>query len=105
MPDFDFGLAYEFIDQADQCPRQLRFQRSYAPADDPRTFDGTGQLVAVVTHLHRVDNGHIMAISRPGVTFDAVEAALDGWQTWAMIGDYQVNLATIRRRIHAASLA
>ena len=46
-----------------------------------------------------------MAISRPGVTFDAVEAALDGWQTWAMIGDYQVNLATIRRRIHAASLA
>ena len=103
MVDKDYAAASIFID-ADGRPRHLRFRMNFAPKGDPRTFDGTGQLVAVVTHLHRVDNGHIMAISRPGVTFDAVEAALDGWQTWAMIGDYQVNLATIRRRIHAAHL-
>jgi len=104
MPDIDFGLAYEFIDPADGAPRQLRFQRNYAPAGDPRTFDGTGQLIAVVADGRRLDNGHPLAISRPDVPLEAVEAALDGWETWAMVGDTDVNLAEIRRRIHDAGL-
>jgi sugar phosphate isomerase/epimerase len=31
-----------------------------------------------------------------------IDAALHGWQDWAMIGDGAVNLAEIRRRIRAA---
>lgn len=104
MPDIDFGLAYDFIDPADGVPRQLRFQRNWAPAHDPRIFDGTGQLVAIVADAHRPDNGHTLAITRPGVSFAAVEDALRGWETWAMLGDTQVNLAEICRRIHAAGL-
>ena len=39
-----------------------------------------------------------IAISRPGVAYADIEAALDGWQTWAMITDDDtVNYAGIRR--------
>lgn len=100
MPEIDFGLAYEFVDPDEGVPRQLRFQYSGVH----RTADTTGQLVAVVADRHRPDDGHTIAITRPDVTFAAVEAALDGWQTWAMVGDYHVNLAAIRRRIQAAGL-
>jgi hypothetical protein len=104
MADIDYALAWDFIDPADGAPRQLRFQRNWAPKDDPRGFDGTGQLVAVVATGGRADNGDTLAISRPNVRFDDVEAALEGWQTWAMLTDTDVNLAQIRRRIHAAGL-
>ena len=44
------------------------------------------------------------AISRPGVDYADIDAALSGWQNWAMITDNTVNLAEIRRRITAAGL-
>jgi hypothetical protein len=104
MADIDYALAWDFIDPADGVPRQLRFQRNSVPKNDPRVFDGTGLLVAVVANGGRDDNGDSVAISRPNVRFDDVEAALEGWQTWAMLTDTEVNLAQIRRRIHAAGL-
>ncbi|ORW08480.1 MULTISPECIES: hypothetical protein [Mycolicibacter] len=104
MADIDFGLAYDFIDPADGIPRQLRFERNWSAPGAHQPFDGTGQLVAVVASAGRVDNGSKLAISRPEVQFDAVEAALDGWQTWAMLGEDSVNLGEIRRRIDAAGL-
>lgn len=51
-----------------------------------------------------------MAISRPGVRFDHVEQALDGWQDWAMLesdeyGHFRsINLGAICRRINDAGL-
>ena len=104
MPDIDLGLAYDFLDPADGVPRQLRFQRNWAPPGDPRVFDGTGQLVAIVDDRQRSDDGHTRALSRPGVAFADIQAALEGWETWAMLTDTEVNLAEIRRRIHAAGL-
>ncbi|BAN91944.1 MULTISPECIES: hypothetical protein [Mycobacterium] len=110
MTDIDYALAWDFIDPADGKPRQLRFRRNFAPRNDPRIFDGTGQLVAVVADGHRADNGDEVAISRPGVLFDDVEAALEGWQEWATLHsdangiDRTMNLAAIRDRIRAAAL-
>jgi hypothetical protein len=101
--DIDYALAWNFFD-FDGRPRQLRFRR-----DDQETagFDvltGTGQLVAVIDDPQRLDRGDTVAISRPGVDFAAVEDALAGWQSWAMIGENTVNLAEIRRRISTAGL-
>ncbi|MEB3023021.1 MULTISPECIES: hypothetical protein [Mycolicibacter] len=104
MADVDYGLAYDFIDPADGIPRQLRFVRNWAEPGASQPFDGTGQLVAVVAAAGRGDNGSALAISRPNVRRDDVEAALEGWQTWAMLGDDGVNLGEIRRRINAAGL-
>ncbi len=90
--------------------RQLRFRRNFAPRNDPRIFDGTGQLVAVVADGHRSDNGDEIAISRPGVLSDDVEAALAGWEDWATLRiadngiDRTINLARIRDRIRAKGL-
>ena len=55
MADIDYGLAYDFVD-TDGRPRQLRFRRNYAPAGTADTFDGTGQLVAVIADAARPDN-------------------------------------------------
>jgi hypothetical protein len=102
--DIDYGLALDFIDDADGRPLQLRFRRNWAPADSAETFDGTGQLIAVVADAGRADDGDIVAISRPNVSRADVEAALDGWETWAELTPETVNLAHIRRRIRAAGL-
>ncbi|MDO2354313.1 MULTISPECIES: hypothetical protein [Mycobacterium avium complex (MAC)] len=110
MTEIDYALAWDFIDPADGKPRQLRFRRNFAPRNDPRVFDGTGQLVAVVADAHRPDNGDEIAISRPGVLFDDVETALDGWERWATLFeenngiDRYMNLAAIRERLRAAGL-
>jgi hypothetical protein len=110
MAEIDYALAWDFIDPADGKPRQLRFRRNFAPRNDPRIFDGTGQLVAVVADGHRSDNGDEIAISQPGVAFDDVEAALDGWEDWAILYfhdngiDRCINLALIRDRVRAAGL-
>ena len=81
------------------------------PRNDPRIFDGTGQLVAVVADAQRPDNADEIVISRPGVLFDDVETGLDGSQDWATryvdankIED-TINLAIIGDRIRAAGLA
>ena len=105
MTEIDYALAWDFVDPADGKPRQLRFRRNLAPRNDPRVFDGTGQLVAVVADRHRSDNGDQIAISRPDVLFDDVESALVGWQDWATLYiadngiDRIINLALIRDRI------
>jgi hypothetical protein len=102
--DIDYGLALDFIDDRDGRPLQLRFRRNWAPADSPETFDGTGQLIAVVVAADRADNGDIVAISRPNVARADIEAALDGWEIWAELSPETINLAQIRRRIRAAGL-
>jgi hypothetical protein len=104
MPDIDFALGYQFVDAADGVPRQLRFQCNQAPIRDDQPCDDSGQLIAIVADARRPDNGHTLAISRPNVTYRATRAALCGWQTWAKISETVVNLAEIRRRIHAAHL-
>lgn len=104
MSEIDYALAWDFIDPADGKPRQLRFRRNFALRNDPRIFDGTGQLVAVVADGHRSDNGDEIAISRPGVSFDDVKAALAGWEDWATLriadnGIHRtINLARIRAK-------
>lgn len=110
MTDIDYALAWDFIDPTDGKPRQLRFRQNYAPPDDPRIWDGTGQLIAVVADARRPDNGDEIPISRPDVLLDDVEAALEGWQDWATLHvdeydiDRTINLGTIRERIRAAGL-
>jgi len=102
--DIDYGLALDFIDARDGRPLQLRFRRNWAPADSPETFDHTGQLIAVVADAARADNGDIVAISRPNVARADVEAALDGWESWAELTAETINLAQICRAIQAAGL-
>jgi hypothetical protein len=103
MADIDYGLAYDFLD-ADGRPRQLRFRRNCAATGAPDTFDGTGQLVAVIANAGRPDNGDEVLLSRPGVALTDIERALDGWQDWAMLTEDTVNLVEIGRRIQAAGL-
>ena len=79
MSELDFALGWDFLDDQGR-PRQLRFRRNYAPAADPRIFDGTGQLIAVIADGHRFDNGDEVAVTRPRVALADVEAAIDGWE-------------------------
>lgn len=101
MPDIDYGMAFDFIDPTDRhrLPHQLRFQLNWAPPGDPRTFDGSGQLVAVTPK-----DEHTLPISRAGVHVDDVNNVLEGWETWAAITRTQYNLAKIRARINDAGL-
>jgi hypothetical protein len=105
--DIDVGDAWDFVDD-DGKPHKLRFRRNWAPQNDPRIFDGTGQLIAVVPDANRLDNHAEIAISRPNVQQADVERVLDGWEQWATpidTGPYRlINLARIRRHIHAAGL-
>ena len=89
--EIDYALAWDFIDD-DGRPYQLRFLRE-------THFSDNGQLIAVIAKPRRRDKGHTIPISRPGVNFHAVEAALTGWQTWARITETTVNLGAIRRCI------
>ncbi|MEB3023372.1 MULTISPECIES: hypothetical protein [Mycolicibacter] len=104
MSEIDYALGLDFIDPAEGVPRQLRFDRDWAPNDDPRVFTGTGQLIAVVKGA-RAESGNTVAISRPNVGFDDVEAALEGWRTWAKSTTGRVvDLNAIRQRINDAGL-
>jgi hypothetical protein len=105
--EIDYGDARDFVDD-DGRPLKLRFRRNWAPPADPRTFDGSGQLIAVVADSARPDNFTEVAISRPNVAQADVEEALNGWQDWATLLDTGVHrlisLAQIRRRIHDSGL-
>jgi hypothetical protein len=105
--EIDYGDAWDFVDD-DGKPYKLRFRRNWAPRDDPRIFDGTGQLIAVVADVSRPDNQTEIAISRPNVAQAEVERVLEGWEQWANVLDTEtycmINLARIRSRIHAAGL-
>jgi len=105
--EIDFGEAWDFLDDAGR-PRHLRFRRNLAPPGDPRLFDGTGQLIAVIGDQGRSDNADELAISRADVCYAAIEAALEGWQEWAMVLDADtycwISLAQIQRRVNDAGL-
>jgi hypothetical protein len=101
--DIDYALAWNFVD-IDGRPRQLRFRRDNSSRPDFDVLTGTGQLIAIIADPHRRDHGDTVAISRPGVDFAAVEAALAGWQNWAMLDADTVNLSEIRRRVSTAGL-
>ncbi|MBY0289737.1 MAG: hypothetical protein K2X52_21745 [Mycobacteriaceae bacterium] len=96
--EIDYALAWDFLDDHDTRPYQLRFRLK-------DHFRRDGQLVAVVARADHPDQGHTLAISRAGVDFDIVEKALHGWQTWARFTENTVSLAAIRRRITDAGLA
>jgi len=99
--DIDYTLAWQFVD-LDGRPRQLRFRRDNTEADD--VLSGSGQLIAVIADPHRADADDTIAISRAGVDFTHIEAALHGWRDWAKLGDDAINLTEIQRRIHDAGL-
>ena len=109
MVDKDFALAWQFVSE-DGRPRQLRFRMNFAPAGDPRTFDGTGQLVATIADADRSDNFDEIPITRPNVNEEAVDAVLDGWEDWALLYeadnglDRWISLTAIQDRINAAGL-
>ena len=109
MVDKDYALAWQFIDDRG-TPRQLRFRMNVAPAADPRTFDGTGQLVATVADAARADNNDELPISRPNVNETDVDLAIDGWEDWALLYeannglDRWISLPAIQARINAAGL-
>jgi hypothetical protein len=109
MVDKDYALAWDFVDD-DGRTRQLRFRRNFAPVGDPRTFDGTGQLVAAIADATRADNFDEIPISRPNVEEAHVDAALDGWEDWALLytadngAERWISLPAIRTRIHDAGL-
>ncbi|MDA2893375.1 hypothetical protein PDG61_20845 [Mycolicibacterium sp. BiH015] len=100
--DIDFALGRQFLD-LDGRPRQLRF-RCDAGDTGGDILSGTGQLLAVIADPQRPDLNDVVALSRPGVAFADIEAALDGWQQWAALGEEAVSLTEIRRRIQAAGL-
>ena len=68
----------------------------------------TGQLIAVIGDQGRSDNADELAISRADVCYAAIEAALEGWQEWAMVLDADnyrwISLAQIQRRVNDAGL-
>ena len=96
MSEIDYALAWDFIAD-DGRPYQLRFRRENPLSDN-------GQLIAVIAKPNRPDKGHTVAISRPGVNFHDVEAALTDWQNWARITETTVNLGAIGRRIQDKGL-
>jgi hypothetical protein len=107
MAEIDFGEAWDFVDDAGR-PRQLRFRRNWAPPGDPRIFDGTSQLIAVVSDGDCADDHDEIAVSRTDIALTEINAALDGWEEWATLLDdvtYRwISLTQIQRRIHDAGL-
>src|ERR1700747_3229058 len=105
--EIDYGDAWDFVDEEGQ-PYKLRFRRNPPPRNDPRIFDGTGQLIAVVADTNRADNHTEIPISWPNVLQADVERVLDAGEQWATVIDATtyclITLATIRSRIHAAGL-
>jgi hypothetical protein len=105
MPTIDYALAYDFIDPAEPTTGyRLEFRYEYRPGQDPRpsVANPSGQLVAAVKGRHR-RGANIIAISRPGVSFNQVEAAV-GSEHWPWHAPNKIDLAQIRARIRAAGL-
>jgi hypothetical protein len=105
--EIDYADAWDFIDD-DGRPFKLRFRRNLAPRNDPRVFDGTGQLVGVLADSNHPDYLDEIALSRPNVRRVDVESAIDGWEEWARVLDTGthcwLSVARIRIRIHDAGL-
>lgn len=71
--DIDYGLAYDFIDDRDGRPLQLRFRCDWMPADSANTVEATGQLIAMIADPLRTDYADIVTISRPHVQCADIE--------------------------------
>ncbi|KPN46206.1 hypothetical protein [Mycobacterium intracellulare] len=107
MADIDYGEAWDFVDDQGRA-LHLRFRRNWAPDGDPRIFDETGQLIAVVGEGNAGCGDEGIALSRPGVLRADVDHALTDWQDWAtLVGDdihRLISLNQIQRRINDAGL-
>ena len=106
MPTIDYALAYDFVDPANPANAyRLEFRYPYRPGEDPMAprSNPVGQLVATVKG-RPPQGGTRIPISRSGVHFNAVEAAVDR-EHWPFDHDGNINLAEIRSRIRGAGLA
>jgi len=106
MPTVDYALAYDFIEPAaPEVSHQLQFHYPYIPneAGGLRNSNPRGQLVAEISHPGHPDHRQLIAISRPAVTYNDVEAAVDS-DHWPWYAPGKIDLAEIRRRVHAAGL-
>ncbi|KMO69833.1 hypothetical protein [Mycolicibacterium chlorophenolicum] len=106
MPTIDYALAHDFIDPADTTiPYRLEFQHPYVADQDPHPTrsNPAGQLRAVVKgrHPHR---GTAIAISRLGVHYNSVQAAIGDTWPWREPARTTIDLAQIRERVRAAGL-
>jgi len=106
MSEIDYALAWDFIDPADAKPASCG-SGGTSPPQRPahlRRARTTRRRGCRRTSQRQRDE---IAISRPGISFDDVEAALAGWKDWATLRiadngiDRTINLARIRDRIRA----
>jgi hypothetical protein len=106
MPTCDYALAFDFVDPAvPTVPYRIEFRFPYRAGEDPNLelSNPAGQLIAVVKGNHPL-RGTVIRVSRAGVRFNPVEAAVDR-DHWPMLSAHQVDLNQIRQRIRAAGLA
>jgi hypothetical protein len=104
MSEIDYALAYDFATADDPgISHQLRFRPDTFVAGSPWESNPTGQLVAVVVEFRHPRNGQAIAISRPHVLFNDVEAAVDS-DNWPLLAPYVVDLDQIRERIQTKGL-
>ncbi len=104
MPVVELALAYDFVDPADtSVAYRLEFRYDGAGLDGAAlaAADPIGQLQAVVRGPHR-RRGSVVAISRAGVRYSAVLAAIG--RVWPWRGGYQIDLAQVRERLQQAGL-
>ncbi|WP_084043349.1 hypothetical protein [Mycobacterium avium] len=105
MPTIDYALAHDFIDPADTTvPYRLEFHHPYIADEDPhpQRSNPAGQLRAVVKGRHP-RRGTAIAISRAGVHYNAIQAAIGTWP-WRESTHTTIDLAQIRERVRAAGL-
>src|SRR5262249_4212991 len=78
MSETDYASAYDFATNTEpSISYQLRFRPHPFVTGSPWDSNPTGQLVAVIVEYRHPRNGQTIAISRPHVHFNDVEAAVD----------------------------
>ena len=103
MLTIDYALAYDFIDPpVPSIAYRLEFRYPYRAGEDPlpSVANPAGQLVAAAKGRD-ARRGNVIALTRPGVHFTIVEAAVDP-KNWPWHTPNKIDLAQIRGRIHAA---
>ena len=105
MPTADYALAFDFIDPADPTvPYRLEFRYPYRADERPQPQAPTPPASSSrSSRAHHPKRGTTVAVSRPGVRFNAIEDAVRR-EPWPMLPGEKIDLAQIRRRIQAAGL-